>query len=85
MNKDFEYFVRSCLHGLATEALKVIPRPLSTALHAVERDKLLNFDFCYMSKGSDDFKYVSVLKDDHGGYVWFAPTNEATAEVLVES
>ena len=80
MSDDVEFFVRSCLHCFCTETGKIIPRPLGHALHAVEPNKLLHFDFCYISTGEKGKTYVLVLKDDHSSYVWLVPTTEVTAE-----
>ena len=82
LSNDVESFVRSCLHCLCTETGKIVPRPLGHALHAVEPNKLLHFDFCYMSPGEKGNTYVLVLKDDHSSYVWLVPTSEATAETV---
>lgn len=80
MDKDIEGFVNSCLHCLCTSPGKTVARPLGHALHAVEPNKLLHFDFCYMSQGEDNSRYVLVLKDDHSGYVWLLPAEVADAE-----
>lgn len=78
MDDDITKFITSCIHCLSTRTGEIIPRPLGHALHAVEPNKMLHFDFCYMSPGKDDFTYVLVLKDDFSGYVWLEPTNLLT-------
>lgn len=72
-------YVKSCLHCRCTETGKIVPRPLGYALHAALPNKLLHFDYCYMSEREDDYLYTSGLKDDHSGYVWSIPTKEADA------
>ena len=84
MRNDVNHFVGTCLHCLATAPGCTVPRPLGHAMHAVEPNKLLHFDFCFISDGQDDYKYVLVMKDDHSGYVWLKPTTEATAEATAE-
>lgn len=81
MKKDVHSFVGSCLHCLATAPGTTVPRPLGHALHAVKPNKLIHFDFCYMSPGQDGNKYVFVIKDDFSGYVLLKATTETTAEV----
>ncbi len=81
LKDDVDSFVGSCLHCLATAPGTTIPRPLGHALHAVKPNKLLHFDYCFISPGIHDFKYVLVLKDDFSGYVWLRPTTATTAEV----
>ena len=70
MSVDVESFVSSCLHCLCTETGSIVPRPLGHGLHSVEPNKLLHFDFCYMSNGEEGNAYVLILKDDHSRYVW---------------
>ena len=79
MNEDIDSFIKSCLHCRCTEPGKVVPRPLGHALHAALPNKLLHFDYCYMSPGENGFVYTLILKDDHSGYCWFIPTKEADA------
>ena len=84
MAEDIESFVKTCIHCLCTQPGKIVPRPLGHALHAEKPNKLLHFDFCYMSKGEDGYTYVLVFKDDLSGYVWLTPCKETTAEVTAE-
>ena len=51
---------------------------------AVEPNKLLHFDFCFMSKGENGYLYTLILKDDHSGYVWLTPTKDTTAETAAD-
>lgn len=57
-----------------------MPRPLGHTLHASLPNKLLHFEYCVMSPGEGGHLYVLILKDDHSGYVWFEPKEEAEAE-----
>ena len=88
MEEDVNSFVGTCLHCLATAPGITVPRPLGSALHAVKPNHLIHFDYCYISEGQDDYKYVLVIKDDHSGYVWLKPTKEttavATADILID-
>ena len=81
MKEDVTNFVGSCLHCLATAPGSTVPRPLGHALHATEPNKLLHFDFCFMSKGQGGLQYVLVMKDDFSGFVRLKPAKETTAEV----
>ena len=85
MNNDIDSFVNSCLHCKCTEPAKTVPRPLGSALHAALPNKLLHFDYLYMSPGEDEYLYVLILKDDHSGYCWFVPTKEANAATTATS
>lgn len=82
MTTDVEEFVRSCLHYLCTASGNIVPRTLEHALHATEMNKLLHFDFCYMSQGTDDFIYVLVLRDDLSWHVWLEPTKAVDEEIV---
>ncbi len=84
MSSDVELFVRSCLHCLCTESGKIVPRPMGHALHATEPNKLIHFDFCYMSPGEEGYTYVLILKDDHSGYVWLTPAKDTTAATVAK-
>jgi len=46
-------------------------------LHAESPNQMVHFDYCYIMRGEDDFKYVLIVKDDFSGYVWLRPTKEA--------
>eukprot|EP00171_Calliarthron_tuberculosum_P012252 IDg12252t1 len=85
MSDDIEDFVKSCLHCLATQPGKVIPRPLGHALHASKPNELLHFDFCYMAPGVDNQRYILILNDDHSGYVWLVPTSETDAATVADA
>lgn len=85
MEEDVKSFVHSRLHCLLTISGEVIPRLLGHALHASLPNKLLHFDFCYMSNGEDDYTYVLVLKEDFSGYVWLEPTKLANADTVANS
>jgi len=67
--KDVETFVRSCLHWLSTASVDTVPRPLGHALNAESPNQMVHFDYCYVMRGEDDFKYVLIVKDDFSGYV----------------
>lgn len=84
MDEDVKDFVESCIHCLSTTSGDIIPRPLGHALHASAPNKLLHFDFCYMSQGEEDYLYVLVLKDDFSGYVWLEPTKAADADTVTD-
>ena len=84
MTEDVELFAQSCLHCLCSESGKIVPCPLGHALHAVEPNKLLHFDFCFMSSGENGYLYALVMKDDHSGYVWLVPTKYTTAETVAD-
>lgn len=77
-------FVRSCLHFICTQTGTVDTRPLVQTLHAIKPIKLLHSDFCYMSRGEDDFKCVFVFKYNHSDNLCFTPTNDSTAEVVAK-
>lgn len=85
MDSDIKAFVHSCLHCLATHPAKVIPRPLGHGLHASKPNKLLHFDFCFMTPGEEGLKYVLILKDDHSGYVWLQACSDTTAETAAST
>ena len=85
LGKDVESFVKSCLHCVASASGTIVPRPLGHALHATKPNKLLHFDFCYMSTGEKGHTYVLILKDDFSGYVWLTACKEATAEVVANT
>lgn len=85
LRAGFEEIVRSFLQFLCTETSKIVTRPLGHSLHAVEPNKLMYLDLCYMYDGEEGLKYVLVFKENHSGYVWLSETKDATAQGVAET
>eukprot|EP00173_Palmaria_palmata_P002825 Plantae.Rhodophyta-Palmaria_palmata.ctg29353.p1 GENE.Plantae.Rhodophyta-Palmaria_palmata.ctg29353~~Plantae.Rhodophyta-Palmaria_palmata.ctg29353.p1 ORF type:complete len:197 (+),score=17.64 Plantae.Rhodophyta-Palmaria_palmata.ctg29353:69-593(+) len=80
MFADVNEFMSYCFHCISSkESSGTVPRVLGSTLHAVKPNKLLHFNYWYMSQGESGYTYLLVLKDDHSGYVWLVPTKAATA------
>ena len=85
LGEDVKSFVESCLHCLCSASASTVPRPLGHALHATKPNRLLHFDFLYMTPGEGNLLYTLILKDDHSGYVWLVPTEAANAETAASA
>ena len=63
-----------------TRSGKIVPRPLGHALHDEHPNEVVHIHFLHMGQGTDDNKYVLLIKDDLSSYIWIWPTAETTAE-----
>ncbi|XXQ35702.1 Reverse transcriptase domain-containing protein [Plasmodiophora brassicae] len=89
---DLDSFVRAfvdkCLHCLRNKD-SMIPRPFGTAMHADKPNKVIHYDFLFLSKprpgDSHQLRYVLVLKDDATAFVELIPCQFADHSVVAES
>ena len=80
IKQDTSEFVGLCLHRMITRAGKVIPRPMSHALHGERPNEVLHADFLYMGSGTGGQIYVLIIRDDLSEYEWLGPAKSASAE-----
>jgi len=85
MYQDVSQLVKTCYHCLVSRSGGVIPRPLGHALHGKKPNEVIHIDYLYLGKGTENKKYVLVIRDDLSSYTWLWAAESATAEVAAEA
>jgi hypothetical protein len=87
--KDMLELCSSCLHCLPTRGGVRIPRPLGEAVHGTQRNEVLHMDWIYVMpappKGSHDFQWNLILREDLAGVVKITPAHTPMTAVTVEA
>lgn len=84
MDADVTAFVSRCIHCIFTRTGEMVPRPLSSALHAANVNEVLHVDVLYMGRSQGQEKYILIIRDNLSGYVWLWPSQDTTGEVAAE-
>ena len=85
MDEDVISFCQSCLHCLSTLGGSRIPRPMGHVLHSDKPNGIIHFDYSYMDSGTDDLKYVFIIKDDATKYTWLTATESCDTAPAVQA
>lgn len=84
MADDTKFFIQHCLHCFIGKTGLKIPRPLALTLHGSYPNEVIHFDYLYMGMGTNNLRYVLVIRDDLSGYVWLCPCMEANPETAAQ-
>ena len=81
-------FAKQCLHCMNSKAGEKTPRSLGETMHGRRPGEVLHFDCLYVGDsgplGKDElyegygFKYILVIMDDLGNFVWLEPMESCT-------
>jgi hypothetical protein len=73
MSTDIKTFYNTCIHCLIQTDGQRIPRPRGDAIHATERNEMLNLDFLQMVQEDAKNKHILVIRDNFTGYSLLFP------------
>ncbi len=73
MKSDIITFVKSCIHCVSTIGGEKILRPFGPAMHGIQSNDLLQFDYLEMAHSDSGEKYLLLLRDDFSSHCWLIP------------
>jgi len=89
MHTDMRKLCSSCLHCLPTRGGIRIPRPLGEAVHGQYPNHVVHMDWIYVmpaeKKGSHNYQWNLILRDDLSGYVRITPAAIPDSIVTVDA
>ena len=75
----------ACTYCQSTKGQIRATREQAHTLHASKPDEILHFDYLYMSEGEHNGKYILILKDEFGSFVWLVKTRTCDTDIAVEA
>jgi hypothetical protein len=89
MSADVSRFVSGCLQCLMVKGPHIIPRPLLSAMHATDINKVIQFDYLSIREppehSTHSFKSVLALMCVFSRYIVLVPTSSSDSSCVVQS
>lgn len=85
LSDDASTFNSACLHCVTNTGEIRFLRLHAHTLHAERPNESILFDFVDIGETDDYFKYILIVNDDFGIYIWLRNVKACPAKITVES
>ena len=76
MKEQVAEFLKQCIHCLAVNGGRKIPRPWGSTMHADKPNQIIWFDFLHVGQSYNGFKYLLTIRCAFSGYIELIPAKQ---------